>query len=192
MPCSSTAAHTLAVRCTPQKARLTLEDKITASYQVAWGSLCAHIGLYVIAWLCLGSLEMVSHRRIWQAWFSWQTEEIQTSLRHLNNVHLLGACDEGGISALGRGCKWDKIAYVCTRGFSAWHVSQTLTLHHHTPLFKNSTSKHAFMGLRSAIAKIPVLAVATVEDTRTSPAQRQDCHVESPMGEGLLSYWTFT
>lgn len=70
MPCSSGAAHTLAVRWTPQKARLSLEDKITASYQVAWGSLCAHIGLYVVAWLCLGSLEMVSHRRICQVWSS--------------------------------------------------------------------------------------------------------------------------
>lgn len=39
------------------------------------------------------------------------------------------------------------------------------------------------MGLRSAISKIPVLAVATVEDVKTSPAQRQDCHVESPMGK---------
>lgn len=48
------------------------------------------------------------------------------------------------------------------------------------------------MGLRSAISKIPVFAVATVEDTGTSLAQRQDCHVESPMGEGLLFYWTLT
>lgn len=82
--------------------------------------------------------------------------------------------------------------YVCTHGFSARDVSQTLTLHHHTPLFKNSTPKSAVMGLRSAISKIPVLAVATVEDTGTSPAQRQDSHVESLMGEGLLSYWTLT
>lgn len=93
---------------------------------------------------------------------------------------------------MGRGTNEMSIAYVCTHGFSAWYVSQTLTLHHHTPLFKNSTPKSAFMGLRSAISKIPVLAVATVEDARTSLAQRQDCHVENLMGEGLLSYWTLT